>query len=213
MLVPNIEVVDVNNSVEIAKSLETVSEHSVSCVNWVEQYPYKPEVSFKIAHNGSHIFLQFFVEENEILANTKEDNGPVWTDSCVEFFISFGDSLSYYNLESSCVGKVLLGYRSKKADAVHAQPQILQSIQRYPSLGKANFCKKEGDFKWNLLLVIPVSAFWMSDLKNLSGVKAKANFYKCGDNLSTPHFVSWNPIKYQKPNFHLIEYFGSIQFE
>ena len=40
----------------------SVRSHKVDCVNWPE-YPYKPRVSFKIAHNGDEIFLQFKVIE------------------------------------------------------------------------------------------------------------------------------------------------------
>lgn len=213
MLVPNIEVVDVANTANILEQLQDVSVHSIACVNWKEEYPYKPDVSFKIAHNGSYLFLQFFVEEQEIMALAEHDNGPVWKDSCVEFFISFNNSPSYYNLESSCIGKVLLGYRKDKSDSAHAGQQTLESIKRYPSLGTSNFDKKEGDFKWNILLVVPASAFWMSEIETFKGLEARANFYKCGDNLSTPHFLSWSPIKYHKPNFHLVDYFDTIKFE
>lgn len=40
-----------------------------------------------------------------------------------------------------------------------------------------------------------------------------ANFYKCGDKLQTPHFLSWNPINLEKPNFHCPEFFGTLNFE
>ena len=40
-----------------------------------------------------------------------------------------------------------------------------------------------------------------------------ANFYKCGDKLQTPHFLSWNPIDLEKPNFHCPEFFGMLRFK
>lgn len=212
LFVPSIDVADINNPALITESMQNIQENSISCVNWPEEYPSKPKVSFKIAHNSTHIFLHFFVEENEILANTAEDNGPVWTDSCVEFFMSFDES-HYYNAEFSCIGKALLGYRQGKEKSSHAENNILQSIKRYPSLDNKPFDKKQGDFKWNLLVVIPVTAYWQSGLKSFDGVKAKANFYKCGDNLTIPHFLSWNPIHTEKPNFHVPQFFGEISFQ
>lgn len=210
--VSKINVLDVSAYSSITELMEAIQENNISCVNWSEQYPSKPNVTFKIAHNDTHIFLQYFVEENEILAKTEEDNGPVWTDSCVEFFISFNDSQYYYNAEFSCIGKALLGYRKEKNNSIHADKAIMDSIKRYSSLGFESFDVKQGDFKWNMLVVIPASAFWMSDIKSLSENTARANFYKCGDNLTTPHFLSWSPINTENPNFHTIQFFRELRF-
>lgn len=213
LFVPLIDATDVNNPAQIIECMQSMQENSISCVNWPELFPSDPKVSFKIAHNGDYLFIQFFVEENEILAKTTEDNGSVWTDSCVEFFISFDNSPQYYNAEFSCIGKALLGYRKDRSSAVHAAPAIMNSIKRYSSLGTEPFDKKKGDYKWNMLVAIPVSAYWQSDLKSFRGIKARANFYKCGDDLTTPHYLSWNPIKTEKPNFHAPQFFGELNFE
>jgi len=213
LFVPFINVADVNNPALIIESMESVQDNSLSCVNWPSLYPSKPEVSFKIAHNGDYLFLQFFVEENEILAEVTEDNGAVWTDSCVEFFMSPEDSPYYYNLEVNCIGSALLGYRKGRENVVHGDQAVMKQIKRYPSLGTDAIKKRKGDIKWNMVIAIPVSTYWNSGLKSFNGVKAKANFYKCGDNLTVPHYLSWNPISTQKPNFHAPQYFGEIQFE
>ena len=211
--VPLIDVADVNNPSSIIECMKDVRVNEIACVNWPGAYPSAPKVTFKIAHDGSNLFLHFFVEENEVLAKTTEDNGPVWTDSCVEFFMSFGDSPFYYNAEFSCIGKALLGYRKDRKDVEHASADVMNLIKRYPSLGSEPFDKKQGDFKWNMLLVIPVSAYWRSGINSFSGIEARANFYKCGDHLTTPHFLSWNPIHTEKPNFHVPQYFGKLNFE
>lgn len=211
--VPLIDVADVNNPSSIIECMKDVRVNEIACVNWPGAYPSAPKVTFKIAHDGSNLFLHFFVEENEVLAKTTEDNGPVWTDSCVEFFMSFGDSPFYYNAEFSCIGKALLGYRKDRKDVEHASADVMNLIKRYPSLGSESFDKKQGDFKWNMLVVIPVSAYWRSGINSFSGIEARANFYKCGDHLTTPHFLSWNPIHTEKPNFHVPQYFGKLNFE
>lgn len=211
--VEKIEVIDTNNPLLIAEKLLNIEEEPISCVNWKNEFPSAPQVSFKMAHNGTHLFLQFFVEEDEILAKTEEDNGPVWTDSCVEFFISFDDSGYYYNMESSCIGKVLLGYRQNRNDVVHGSKETMQLIKRYPSLGNKPFDKKKGNFEWNLLLVVPTEAFWQSNIKDFSGLEVRANAYKCGDNLSVPHFLTWKPIDNKTPDFHLPQFFHHLKFE
>ncbi|MDR0824074.1 MAG: hypothetical protein LBN74_03205 [Prevotella sp.] len=213
LFVPFIDVADIDNPSLIIERLQGVQENNIDCVNWPVLYPSHPKVSFKIAHNGGYLFLRFFVEENEILAKTEKDNGSVWTDSCVEFLISFEGDINYYNAEFSCIGKALLGYRKDKSDATHADAATINSIKRYSTLGTEPFDKKQGDFKWNMLVVIPVSAYWQSGLDSFNGVKAHANFYKCGDGLTTPHFLSWNPIKTENPNFHVPQFFGKLTFE
>ncbi|MDU1889688.1 MAG: carbohydrate-binding family 9-like protein [Dysgonomonas sp.] len=213
MLVPFITVDDINDSASVGVVMQDLPENEISCVNWPDMYPSSPKVSFKIAHNGSHLFLQYFVEENEVLAKTEKDNGPVWTDSCVEFFISFDDTPSYYNMEFSCIGKALLGYRKDRKDVEHADEKTMNSILRYPSLGTDTFEKRQGDFRWNMLIVIPISVFWKSGLSSFQGIRARGNFYKCGDDLSVPHFLSWQPIQSEKPNFHLPAFFGRLDFE
>ena len=45
------------------------------------------------------------------------------------------------------------------------------------------------------------------------GVKWKANFYKCGDKTSHPHWLTWSVVENPKPNFHLPQYFGTLQFD
>jgi len=196
----------------ITDNLETCNENQISYVNWKEEYPFKPDVSFKIAHNGEYLFLQYFVKEKEIMAHVVVDNGPVYTDSCVEFFISFPDSFFYYNLELSCIGKALFGYRKDRKSPMYAEVDTMQSIKRYPSLGTEPFVLKKGNFKWNILVVIPASAYWQSGLTTFNGLKAKGNFYKCGDNLPDPHYLSWNPIYTPEPDFHRPEYFHEIVF-
>ena len=52
---------------------EKIDFQSVQCVNWAE-YPYKPKVSFRIAHTKDSILLHFKVREESapvFLSTTK----------------------------------------------------------------------------------------------------------------------------------------------
>ncbi len=183
----------------------------ISCNNWAVQYPYAPQASFRMAHNGDTLFIRFDVTENYTMAKVTEDNGEVWTDSCVEFFLSPDDS-GYYNFEFNCIGKTLLGFRKTKPDVVHGTPEIMQSIHRYSTLGKDNFDERFGNNQWSLTVAIPSTALFKHNIHHFTGLKAKANVYKCGDNLSKPHFLSWYPIDTPTPNFHVPQFFTEIEF-
>jgi hypothetical protein len=185
---------------------------TIASLNWNE-YPYQPEVSFRIAHDGTSIYLNYLVKEKSIRARYTKDNSMVWTDSCVEFFLLPADKKEYYNIESNCIGTLFFGIGKDGSYREPALPEFSNQIQRWSSLGDQPFEERIGDVEWELSLIIPTSAFFKGDIKNLSGQLMKGNFYKCGDDLISPHFLSWNPINTEKPNFHLPEFFGTLIFE
>lgn len=66
-------------------------------------------------------------------------------------------------------------------------------------------------FEWELTVKIPFTLMGL-DPNNLPE-KIRGNFYKCADGTDSPHYVSWSPIKTEKPNFHCPEFFGELIFE
>lgn len=189
----------------------TVSFQPINSVNW-KAYPYCPEVKFRMAYTDSAILLHYKVEEGSVRALADMDNGPVWKDACVEFFsIPAGDGV-YYNIECNCAGFVLIGAGNKRNGREHAPIEVTEKILRWSSLGRSPFEERVGDCSWELALVIPYSAFFKHHITSLEGKTIKANFYKCGDELRTPHYLSWNPIDLENPNFHCPEYFGNVHF-
>ena len=181
-------------------------------VNWAA-YPYRPEVSVQIAFNENELFLQYKVREQAVKAKVTENNGRVWTDSCVEFFLSPEGNSDYYNLEMNCIGSTLLGFRKSGAQPVHASNEQIASIRRISSLGNSPFPERKDPTQWQITIAIPWEVFFRHELKPLSGKKMRGNFYKCGDELAVPHFVSWTKIKTPEPAFHVPEFFGGLEFE
>jgi hypothetical protein len=53
----------------------------------------------------------------------------------------------------------------------------------------------------------------LHNITSLSDKKYRGNFYKCGDNLPRPHFLAWNNIQSEEPNFHLSAFFGDLLFD
>lgn len=191
---------------------EKVTFQPIDTINW-ESYPYRPRVLFRIAHSGDAIILHFKVSEASVRAVAAQDGGPVWEDSCVEFFSSPAEDGIYYNLECNCTGTLLLAARYSRTDKTDAPKQILDGIQRWASLGREPFEERAGECNWEVALVIPRSTFFRHNPETLSGLDMRANFYKCGDKLQKPHYLSWNAIVADKPDFHRPEYFGMLHFE
>lgn len=181
-------------------------------VNW-EKYSYRPDVSCQIAYNETELFLQYQVNEQSVKAEVTKNNGRVWTDSCVEFFLSPERNSEYYNLEMNCIGTALLGFRKNGEDAVHATEEQIATIRRISSLGSSPFAERKQPTKWQITLAIPWKVFFKHELSQVMGKKMRGNFYKCGDELNVPHFISWTKINTPNPSFHVPEFFGGLEFE
>lgn len=199
--------IDVNDAEKLHSILDEQEKHSLEFHLWKNGGDQKPEVSFSIAHTNNSVFLKFYVEEQEIRANVTKNNGAVWEDSCVEFFVSFDES-GYYNLEFNCVGTVLAAFRKNRNDRTLLAETILKRIETHTKLNKKNDL-----FYWEMLIVIPIDLFVHHQFKSLAGVVCRGNFYKCGDGLLQPHYLAWSKIEADEPNFHLPEFFGEIKFE
>lgn len=194
---------------DIAAALASLQATALTQVPWAD-YPYKPSVNFKIAYTPDSILLNYDVKEKHIKAEYRNTNDPVYKDSCVEFFLSF-DGTHYYNLEFNCVGTGLIGYGDANKDQRQRLPNVtVEQVKTYSTINARSSLDMEKE--WHLLLDIPFTVFEADTIVTLAGVRCKGNFYKCGDELPTPHFVSWSAIDHPTPNFHLPQFFGELYF-
>jgi len=184
--------------------------HQIDTDNWDNNA--SVEAGFSIAHDTQNIYLRYTVRESNVRAIYKNPNDPVYDDSCVEFFISF-EKDHYYNLEFNCIGTVLGAYGRNRENRVYLENDLLGYIQVNPSLGTSKILIEDRETQWTLDVCIPISLFIHSGLDSLKNIRASCNFYKCGDGLKVPHYLSWNPIVSEKPDFHRPECFGEIKFE
>lgn len=216
LTIPKLRFPNTEPPIELVQKMMTAAQvpiHTIECINW-PAYPYCPKVAFQMAYGRDEIYLRFFVQEQSVRAKYTGPNEAVWTDSCVEFFLSVDSDQKYYNLETNCIGTQLLGYSDALHPREHASAEILSRIRKTSSLGNSPFREITKETYWELCMAIPFHCFFAHNLNGpLSGTKMKANFYKCGDELSVPHYVSWAPIQTPKPSFHQPAFFGDIIFE
>ena len=204
------EAADIPSAFAAAK----VPYNVLGTLNWPETYPYKPQVSFALAHCSDAILLHYKVSEQSVLAHCSFDRESIWQDSCVEFFLSPepGDGL-YYNFEFNCIGRMYACVGPDRNKRNFLPDSAFCAVQRYATLGGNPFEQRKGGYDWELSVVIPVRCLTAHDIKKLDGRRMKGNFYKCGDHLSVPHFVSFAPIGVPKPDFHRPEFFCTLEFE
>ncbi len=212
--VHEVNVANSNDLDEVSRVLEQNSElNFVDISNW-PNFSYKPEVKFRIAHNNMAVFLKFYVTEENILAKKTETNSATHRDSCLEFFIDTKKDGNYYNFEFNGIGVTHLAYGPSIKERTFIDANVIENdIKIRSSLGDKPFDEKKGGHSWELVVAIPVSLFTYDKGLTLKGLKANANFYKCGDDTSVPHYLSWNPIKTDRPSFHQPDFFGELIFE
>ena len=190
---------------------QQVAFTDVTNANWSADYPYKPAFSFRMAHTSQSLIIEYRVREASIASVAGRDNGRVWEDSCCEFFSQLPGNDFYYNMECNCTGRLLIGCGPVREGRHLAPASVLDKVQRWSSLGSDDIALIEGDFSWNMVLIIPKDAWFQSNVQSFDGMKMKANIYKCGDKLSQPHFLSWNKIDIETPDFHRPDFFGEMR--
>lgn len=195
---------------EVSRELDQLPRHPIEQMSW-PSYSYKPTVRFSIAYTETSIVLKYFVQENSIRISCHANNSPVYQDSCVEFFISFDGEEDYYNLEFNSIGTCLAAFGRRKAGRQLLQPELISAIRRMSKIESLTDdpVKK---VSWQLTLDIPLNVFAFHKIGSLKNRRCKVNFYKCGDELPEPHFLSWKEVHTQLPDFHTPESFGLVQF-
>ncbi len=180
------------------------------------QYDYK--VMARLMYNDDFIYVIFKLEDKWVRCVTDSINGPVWEDSCVEFFFApdTAHPMKYFNLEINCAGTPLMHYNVIAGkEYVNIDPEDIYKIDIAPSMPGLVNPEMIGPVTWYLEYRIPIKI--LRKYSNVTGPEPgdqwRANFYKIAHKSSHPHYITWSPINRKTPDFHLPEYFGVIEFE
>ena len=177
-----------------------------------------PRVQAKLAYDAAALYAIFRVEDRYVRATAQNYQDEVFKDSCVEFFFTPGKdvSLGYFNLEVNCGGTALFHHQKGRrvADtpvsaADFAQVQIAHTLPKYvePEI--------EEPVTWMVEYRLPFTILldYTQIERPSPGTVWRANLYKCADDCSHPHWLSWAPIDTPEPDFHRPEFFGELVFD
>ncbi|MDA0196979.1 MAG: carbohydrate-binding family 9-like protein [Bacteroidetes bacterium] len=178
---------------------------------------HRPSVQAKVAYDDQAIYVIFRVEDQYVRAiRTKHQEG-VFKDSCVEFFFSPEEhsNKGYFNLEMNCGGTMLFHHQLlprkenvkisdddiKKVEVAHSLPSLVDPEIQVPTT-------------WTVEYRIPFKILgkYHDMAPPVAGTIWRSNFYKCADESSHPHWLTWAPIDFPKPSFHIPEFFGTLRF-
>lgn len=191
---------------------------AVSLDNYMGERPvHFPKTNAKVSYDDDHVYVIFKVLDNHVKAVETKTHGRVWEDSCVEFFFSPGPDTErgYFNFEANCKGVFLFKYHNKKTNTDGSVSlEDCEKISIAHSLQRDVEQELTEPLEWRLEYRIPISILkkYMDVEEPDPGVVWRANFYKCADKTSHPHWLTWAPVDYPQPKFHLPEFFGRLDF-
>ena len=172
-------------------------------INW-ENFPHTPDVKVYLGYCDQRLWLHYVVANDFVRAVCRNDQEPVWQDSCVEFFVKQGDM--YRNFEFNCLGVCLSAAGSDRNSRKRLDVKSMDQILRFPSLNIENLSSESIPTNWSLTVAIPLNLIGLTP-----GSPFLANFYKCGDKTKMPHYVSWSAISTQTPDFHQPGFFAPLE--
>ncbi len=183
-----------------------------------EEPAHRPQVLAKLAWDDDALSIIFRVEDRYVRAVAREYQDTVCGDSCVEFFFTPGTQIgrSYFNIEVNCGGTMLFWWHPEGGDAIPVVVEDFKSVEIGHTLPKIVDPEKEEPTAWAVEYRLPfaiVKKYCPDAVKPAPDAVWKANFYKCADATSHPHWLTWSFVNYPTPRFHLPEYFGALKFE
>lgn len=182
---------------------------------------HRPTTQVRLLHTQRDLYLWFQVSDQYVRSIHTSYQDGVCRDSCVEFFVQPKADKGYFNFEINAGGTLLLYYicnperqpgkgfrewtkvaweHARTLDIHHSLPKVVEPELKEPT-------------EWWIKYRIPVALFeaYVGELGELSGQQWRANFYKCADDTSHPHWASWQPVG-DPLDFHKPQCFGPLRF-
>lgn len=183
---------------------QTAERIPVNTFPWLCHY--RPQTFASLRLRDDRLVISMTTDEWPLRAVVTSPNGPVYTDSCMEFFLMPAPRLSraYVNFEINPWGVPLIEIGDQREN----RKRLI--IPEYRSLlSLSSRIDRDG---WTLAYQIPLSFLkgLVGDFNLERGDEMRANFYKCGDSTEHPHYGCWATIDRPTPNFHVPESFGTL---
>ena len=158
----------------------------------------------QLCYDAEKLYVRERAWEQHIRAEQTSPLAAVCEDSCMEFFFRPEGEERYINFECNPKGCLYLGFGYGRNNSVRLLPPA------------ETFAVKTAVYKdgWELRYELPLAflRLFYPALRLKSGLRLWANCYKCGDKTLQPHYLAWNPLTSETPDFHRPEDFGLMIF-
>lgn len=157
-------------------------------------------------HDGENLYVRMEAEEQNIRATLTGTLDQVCNDSCLEFFFApLAGDRRYLNFELNKLGTAYVGFGAERKTRARL---ILKDVKGL--LAPEPFDTDKG---WGIEFRVPLSFVQLYFPQAQFAGEAAGNFYKCGDETETVHYLAWAPLSSEKPDYHRRQDFGTLVFE
>ena len=182
------------------------------------EYEHRPLTRARLLYDDEALYVAFRVEDQFVRAVAETWHGRVCRDSCVELFFTPGDdtSVGYFNFEMNCGGVMLIHFQPAPGETIQQMPiELCEQMTTWSSMPRQVEPELTTPTTWQVSYRLPLAILehFLPIEQPKAGVMWKANVYKCADQTSQPHWLSWCPIDTPGPNFHRPDSFGALLFE
>lgn len=175
--------------------------YRLTSYHWESAPPYRPKTYFKLGIVGEDMIAVLkCYEDNPRAVFTKRDD-PVYRDSCLEFFVApLAEREEYINIETNSKGVFLCEFGKGRDNRA-----LVSTLTESSPCVKAFTGESADGLFWGVEIKLTkdfLSELYNTHKENIDFKTVRANFYKCGDDCDTPHYLAFSPVTTLPPGFH-----------
>jgi len=167
---------------------------------------YHPITTAQVVALEKAFAVRMSTDETNPRTEVRNCNGPVHTDSCMEFFFmpDPDHSKEYINWEFNSAGILFLSIGKDRYN------RCMLEYEDYVHLFQVK--SRVGQDGWEIGFQIPYAFLkkFYPFFRLHWNLNMKGNFYKCADLSDHPHYGCWSDIDLPQPDFHSPDFFGDL---
>jgi hypothetical protein len=182
---------------------------------------HRPDTRVKLVYDGRALYGIFRVQDCYVRCTRLNFQDAVYKDACVEFFVQPRPGAGHFNFEMNCCGALLSRYiedaRRRPDNTFFRQaglPAAAASRIRIETTLTGPIEEEITEpLEWRLSFAIPLPVLeaFCGPLGDPRGQTWRANFNKCAEESTHPHWAAWASIG-EKRDFHQPDRFGRLVF-
>lgn len=192
--------------VDSAPDWGSIAQLDIDDAEWTDSFGIGAHA--KLCYDDQAIYVCIWAEEQDIRA-TYTPSDPLakcYEDSCLEFFLSpVADDTRYLNFEfnPNCAVCNEIGAQKENRIRLFSETEVFNASSSRTENG------------WEITYRIPLDYIQTlyPDFGFKAGMQVRGNFYKCGNLTKNKHYLVWNHVDSETPNFHVPSSFGILVFE
>ena len=197
------------NEFSSVDELKNSSFYELDSYHWEENPPYRPKTYANIGVVNGSLCAVLKCYESNPKADCINRDAPIYTDSCLEFFVApVSDRAEYINVECNSKGVFLCEFGEGKYNRL-----LTASVTQLSPLIESFKGEDDKGAYWGVCVTLTRS--FVSDMYKISADKIdfksiRLNFYKCGDGCAVAHYLAFSPVTTLPPGFHNPDCFATF---